>query len=422
MPETAKHQLEELPPKRWIAVLCILLMHAICMGSAVLPGAYSEIIIGGWGVSPGDFVQLTMCSFLAGAIMSIPAGILADRFGVTKVLGIAMVVAFVSSIARIFATQAESFPLVFLFSFLIGTGLAGMNANSVKFLQPWFKHTMSTGMTLYVSGAGIGVVSLMYFAGAFFPTDPTAMFAATSIVFAVACVIWFAFARMPKGYVAIKDDYSVKAVKTVCTNKILILVSIAMVLTMASSASYAGNVPVVFIGKGVDPADAAIWASVLNIVGMPSNWIAGPLADKIKRIKPVIITMAVAGSIFLIIGWMLPLGAYTLPLIMLGAFIQWGNIGLVKGSVGLIPTLPKQFLGTAGGIQTFFQNLGAYLIPSFLFTPLSLGADGSSVTEIFFVLCAVFVIASAVVFLFVPELGLKGKLMQEKMAEAGPVE
>ncbi|MDR1713269.1 MAG: MFS transporter [Coriobacteriales bacterium] len=408
-----KNGLDKLSPKRWIAVLCMGLMHAICMGSAVLPGAYSGIIIGEWGVAPTSFVQLTMCSFLAGAIMSIPGGILADKFGVTKVLGIGMVIAFLSSVCRIFATQAASFPLVFVFSFLIGTGLAGMNANSVKFLQPWFKHTMSTGMTLYVSGAGIGVVGLMFVAGTFFPTDQVMMYIVAAAIFAVACVVWFAFARMPKDYVAIKDDYSLAAVKTVCTNKILILVSIAMVLTMASSASYAGNVPVVFIGKGVDPADAAVWASILNIVGMPSNWLAGPIADKLQRIKPVFIFMAVVGSAIVIVGWVLPLGAYTLPILMVGAFISWGNIGLVKGSVGLIPTLPKQYLGTAGGIQTFFQNLGAYLIPSYLFTPLSVGADGSTVTEMFFVLCGVFVILSAVVFAFVPELGLKGKIHQQ---------
>jgi len=413
----ARGGLDKLSPKRWVAVACMALMHAICMGSAVLPGAYSEIIIGQWGVVPTDFIQLTMCSFLAGAIMSIPAGILADKYGVTKVLGIAMVIAFISSVARIFAAQQADFPLVFLFSFLIGTGLAGMNANSVKFLQPWFKHTMSTGMTLYVSGAGVGVVGLMFLAGSFFPVDQVMMYTVAAIIFAVACVIWFAFARMPKDYVVIKDDYSLKAIKTVCTNKILILVSIAMILTMASSASYAGNVPVVFIGKGVDPADAAIWASILNIVGMPSNWIAGPLADKVKRIKPVFITMAVAGSILCIVGWILPLGDYTLPIIMTGAFISWGNIGLVKGSVGLIPTLPKQFLGTAGGIQTFFQNLGAYLIPAYLFTPLSVGPDGATVTQTFFVLCGVFVILSAAVFLFVPELGLKGKIHREEVAE-----
>ncbi|MDR1713369.1 MAG: MFS transporter [Coriobacteriales bacterium] len=414
--EKDKSGLDVLSPRRWVAVLCIGLMHAVCMGSAMMPAGYSAIIVGQWGVDQGSYVQLLMVTFLAGSLFSIPAGILADKFGVTKILGISMVLSVIFSAARVFAVQAANFDLVFWTTFFMGTGLAGMNANSVKFLQPWFKHKMSTGMTLYISGAGIGVSSATFLA-AVLPDSIVLAFQIAVGVFAVCCVIWFALARMPKDFVAVKDDYSLKAIKTVCTNKLLILVSIAMVLSMASSASYAGAVPVAFIGKGLEPSQAALWATFISLAGLVSNWFTGPIADAVKRIKPVMAAGCIFASALLIFGWAAPLGGYTLPIILIGCFIGWGNIGLIKGSVGLIPTLPKQYLGTAGGIQTFFQNLSAYFVPSFILTPLS----GGGANPTFFVLCAVCVILSGVVFMFVPELGIKSRL-RAQVAESDPQE
>ncbi|HJI99572.1 MAG TPA: MFS transporter [Coriobacteriaceae bacterium] len=397
---------EKLSPRRWIAVFCLFLMHATLMAALMVPGAYAEVLIGGWGVPQDLFIQLTMISFLTGALLSIPMGILADRFGVTKILGIGMVISCAAAIARIFCV--EFWPL-YISCFVMGIGLAGMNANSVKFLGAWFgKRQVTTAMTLYVSGAGVGVSIMMALASGCPEIGP--MFTGTAAVFVVACVIWFALARMPKNAVVIKDEYSAKAVKSVLSNKILLLVSLAMVLSMASSASYAGNVPIGLQSKGLDPAMAAAWASMISLAGIPSNWIVGPIADALKRIKPVFAITVFVGNALLIAGWLLPLGDATLPLIISGCLLSWGNIALIKGCVGLIPTIKPEYMGTAGGIQTFFQNLAAFLIPSFVFTPLSGGN-----MAFFFVLCSISVILAGVVMMITPELGLKGKIHQNSV-------
>ncbi|MDJ1650296.1 MULTISPECIES: MFS transporter [Gordonibacter] len=399
---------QALSPKRWIAVICIGLMHASLMGALMIPGAYASVFIGEWGVPQELFVQLTMISFLTGAIFSIPMGMLADRYGVTKVLGIGMVISLVASIARIFCT--DFWPL-YASCFAMGIGLAGMNANSVKFLRAWFSEKqVTTAMTLYVSGAGIGVTVAMGVASQVPDLGPA--FTGASVVFAVACIIWFAFARMPKGVEVMKDEYSMTAVKSVLSNKTLLLVSLAMVFSMTASASYAGNVPIALQGKGLDPVTAAAWASLINLCGMPSNWIIGPVADFIKRIKPVMAVSSFLGSALLIAAWVAPVGDYSLPLFLIGAFVTWGNVALIKGSVGMIPTIKPEYMGTAGGIQTFFQNLAAFIIPSFILTPLC-GGD----MALFFVYCGVAVILAGVTMMLAPELGLKGKIHQEEEAE-----
>lgn len=398
---------EVLSPKRWIAVICIALMHASLMGALMISGAYAEFFIGVWQVDQSLFVQLTMIGFLTGAIFSIPMGMLADKFGVVKILGIGMVISMVASVARIFCT---SFWPLYVACFVMGIGLAGMNANSVKFLRAWFgQRQMATAMALYVSGAGIGV-SIAMAAAANIPT-PDQAYIGAAVVFAVACVIWFALARMPKGVAVMKDEYTIASVKTCLSNKILLGVSLAMMLSMCASAAYAGNVPIGLQAKGLDGMTAALWASMVNICGIPSNWLAGPIADKVKRIKPVIGVMIFLGNALLLWAWIAPLGDLTLPLLIVGCVVSWGNIALIKGCVGLIPTIPPQYMGTAGGIQTFFQNLAAFVIPSFIITPLC-GGD----MVLFFVMLSVSVILSGVVMMIVPELGLKGKIHQEYAA------
>lgn len=400
---------EELSPRRWIAVACIGLMHAALMGVLMVPGAYADTFIGGWGVSQEMFVQLTMIGFLTGAVFSIPMGMLADRFGVTRVLGAGMVISLVASLARVFCT---SYWPLYASCFVMGIGLAGLNSNSVKFLRAWFgTRQLTTAMTLYVSGAGIGVTAAMGIA-AEVPSVHTA-FVGASAAFAVACVVWFALARMPRGAAVERDDYSLAAVRAVLKNRTLLLVSAAMVFSMASMAAYSGNVPMGLAGKGLDPATAAAWASLINLFGMPSNWIAGPIADKLRRIKPVMAVSAFGGSALLITAWSLPVGPWSLPLFLAGAIVVWGNVALIKGSVGMIPDIEPRYLGTAGGIQTFFQNLAAFVIPSFVFVPLSGGSMPA-----YFVLCGVSVIIAGAIMMVAPELGLAGKVHRARDSRA----
>ena len=293
--------------------------------------------------------------------------------------------------------------------FFIGMGLAGMNSNSVKFLRAWFGTKITTGMTLYVSGAGIGVTGMMAYASANI-TDLRATWICSAIVLVVATVLWFVLARMPKDAEIMKDSYSITAVKACFSNKTLLLVSVVMMLSMASSAAYAGNIPAGLAEKGIDPATAAAWASFINLAGMPSNWVCGPVADKLQRMKPVFGVMAFLGAGLLMVAWWLPVSGATLPLMLLGAFIVWGNIGIIKGSVGMIPTIKPEHMGTAGGIQTFFQNLSAFIIPSFVIAPL---CGGNMV--MFFILLSVCVLLAGAVFVFaIPELGLKGKIHKQE--------
>lgn len=387
-------------PRRWLAVVCIGLMHACLMGSMMVPGAYASVFIGEWGATQDLVVQLTIIGFLTGAIFSIPMGILADRFGVTKVLGAGLVISLIAAIARVFCT---SFWPLYAACFVMGVGLAGMNANSVKFLKAWFgERQVTTAMTLYVSGAGIGVTIAMGAAAQV--TNPNDAFIGSVIAFAIVCVIWFLFGHMPKGVAVAKDHYSLASVKAVLSNKTLILLSVAMMFSMASSAVYSGSIQSGLQDKGIDPVTAATWASLMNLFGMPSNWIMGPVADAIKRIKPVMAVSAFLGVAVLLAAWLTPTGPQTLPLFLLGAVLVWGNIGLIKGCVGLIPDIAPEHMGTAGGIQTFFQNLAAFVLPSFVFVPL---AGGNMV--MLFVVCGISVVLAGITMMIAPELGAKGK-------------
>ena len=147
---------EKLSPKRWVALVCILLMHAAMMGTLNQITAFPDVVIGQLGASDVMFTQIALVSFLTGAIFAIPMGMLADKFGVVKIMGIGLVIAFVASIGRIFAVHSVG--LLYVTSFIMGFGLAGLNANSAKFLRAWFGFKqLTTAMGIYVAGAGVGV-------------------------------------------------------------------------------------------------------------------------------------------------------------------------------------------------------------------------------------------------------------------------
>lgn len=389
---------ERLSPKRWLALFCIFLMHVAAMGSITQTTGFSNIIIGQWGVDDVMFAQIATVGFLTGAIFSIPMGMLADKFGVTKIMGIGFVVLLIGSICRIFA---DSLVPLYASLFVMGFGLAGLNANSVKFLRPWFKiERLTTAMGIYVCGAGVGSTLGLMTVGMF--ESMQAAFIGASVFIAVSVVIWFAFARIPRDASMLKDDYSAAAVKECLTNRPLMLTSLAMVFAMCIQVPFMSFTAAGFISKGIDPAQAAQWASLCNMVGIPSNFIWCYVADRVGRIKPVLTACVLLSAILIAVGWTLSMDMTTLVIIIIGCFLGFASAALIKSCVGLIPTIKPDRMGTAGGIQTFFQNLGAFIIPSFIMAPIAAG----NYTVLFY-LVAVCAALCVVTFFFVPELGSK---------------
>jgi hypothetical protein len=89
----------------------------------------------------------------------------------------------------------------------------------------------------------------------------------------------------------------------------------------------------------------------------------------------------------------------------------------------LLPDIKLSHIGAAGGMQSMMQNLGAFLVPSLLVTPIctALAAGDTTLLPIFvFTAAGISSIACALFMLFVPETGtsVEARLKREAAAAA----
>ena len=91
-------------------------------------------------------------------------------------------------------------------------------------------------------------------------------------------------------------------------------------------------------------------------------------------------------------------------LFVLGISLIGNGIPLMKQWPALLPGIHEDSVGTAGGGQSTLQNLGAFLVPSYILGTIV----GTQINLIFYGIAVVIVI-SAVLMLFVPDIGSKAR-------------
>jgi hypothetical protein len=116
--------------------------------------------------------------------------------------------------------------------------------------------------------------------------------------------------------------------------------------------------------------------------------------------KPYLILIALLGAAGAFWSWQLPIGPAMVAALIFAGFMQTAIAPLIFSLPVLLPEIGPVYAGSAGGIISTLQVLGAVLIPTFIITPLA----GSNVSVLFGLaaLCSALIIAPV---LFLPELG-----------------
>ncbi|MDR3585930.1 MAG: MFS transporter [Desulfosporosinus sp.] len=136
-----------------------------------------------------QLAMVLQVSFLTNAILGVPAGILADRFGVKSVVAAGLVLTVISSFGRL---TASSFGILFVWMFILGVGPAFLNANAAKILGDWFPpQQMGMAMGIYIAGANTGI-TIALATSAFFSSLKGA-FMTSAVIILVASSLTISF-------------------------------------------------------------------------------------------------------------------------------------------------------------------------------------------------------------------------------------
>lgn len=400
-------------PYRWVIL-------AICMLAGFI-GSYAQFqlpplaykLIPSLGLTPSQFSALMAGPMTGSLFVCLLAGTLADRYGAKNVVtaGLAL-----SVIGCTFRYAATSF-----WPFLLLTVLAGLASGLLvsilaKLLGAWFPpHQMGKAMGLYM-------VSPMM--AGFLATATTALFPsmASAFIFSgifclVIFVLWLIFARnKPEGAPDLPVLPITRYLGKAARSRGIWLAGLCSFFVMGAMMTFSSFLPNVLQNlHGISAARAAFYGSLATFGGAFGSFLGPVICRRMGVMKPYLVIFSLLGAAGTYWSWQVPLGPAIFVALFVAGFLQSSILPLMLSLPMLLREIGPAYAGSAGGIVTTLQVLGAVLVPTFIITPLA-GLNA----EFLFGLAAVCFALIIIPALFLPEVGAKA--LAARAEEEIPVE
>lgn len=396
----------KLPGYRWVVLLVVCL---VCFMAN-----FTQYQVSAWGVSVMDMLQtdvagltsLMLMPMLTAVFLSIPCGSLADRYGVKRVVCVGLAISVIGGFVRCFALGSMPGQLVAMF--MLGCGIAALNANLAKVLGTWFREQTSLAIGFFYAASCLAIVIAQAFStymGTLFIS-----YLIAAIVLAVVAVLWFVLDRdVPEGETLPEPEPVTKYLKVAVKSKNVWFIALAYGLTLASTTAYCAILPSALeLGRGIETALAGSLAAVIT-VGSFFACFAGP-AYVVKRgkNKPFLIVTTILGAMVMFVNWFVPMGAGLWAVLIINGFLTALSGPIIQSMTPQLKEIGIKYAGSAGGIIGTVGLLCSYFIPIVISAiagdnwVLNLGIES-----------ALF-LSSLVLIILLPETGIKGKYMQSK--------
>lgn len=361
-----------------VALACTVLLLFIPNYAQYQLSPLAHLIMPAYNLDSTQFSMLFSSSMIAGILLSLVAGLLADRFGVKLVVGVTGAVSMAAIIARVFAPD---FGTLFACMAIVGLLATFLNTNIAKIMGSWFppeKVGLAVGIGLTGSNiamaVGLGTSAL-------FPSLK-AVFIFTAGLGVLALAAWWLFFKdgplstrpapeSDSSDAHVSQPSLSECLKVVVKSRNVWLIGVGLGMSLGAIMCIITFMPQVLQAtRGFEPAEAGALSSVVtcgNIVGS----VLGPLIlTRVGRFKPVGIALAIIAAAGTAFAWQLPEGPVLLICFFLTGFSLSGLMAILVSAIVLLPEIGPVYAGTAGGICSTLQLVGAVVIPSYILMPI----------------------------------------------------
>ncbi|MGE7763279.1 MFS transporter [Peribacillus sp. NPDC097895] len=351
-----------------------------------------------WGLDNSQLGLMSTVFFAAYALMQIPTGFLADKFGRVRVLVIGYIL---FGVGTYFSGLAASFGIFLLMRALTGLG-EGTYYGSQYGISSSITPKKYRGLisALINSGMAFGI-SLGFIASSYFTYTlnkgwqfPFYVFSIPTIIVAILIGLFVRDNQKQekKQKQVIQEKGSIKQLFT--KNHILVYI-----LIFCSLYGFFGMLTwlpyYLQTTRGVEASQTGIIASLVPWASIPGAIIFGHLSDKIKSKKPLIIILAIAGAIC---QFAIPyIGNYYLLLIGLILYGFLGKLALDPVLISYLADItPSSMYSRVYGFFNFSGMLSS------IFAPYITGyfADRTGSLEFGFYLSGGLLLIGAMLFIF----------------------
>lgn len=375
---------ETLYPRRWGILVGMLILLIGLQFAFILPGGAAILVMQQYQCEPTQFSMIMSIPYFSGVLFCIAGGVLADRFGLNRVFAVAFAIAALGALARCFAVDYWT---LFIASFFMGTGVAALNANSAKLLRLWFPGAANSfAMGLYTAGMSAGAALAIWFGSRLTSISTGWWFSFGLIV--VGLIAWFALYRKhPDGEGTATEPVG-EYMRVVVRDKYVWAIAITAFLVFGMTnvnGSYMTAAVTTLMGDSSMTALAGSMSTINTIIACVCSMALPVVFAKVFRNMraPFIICLLGSAVCFAIVLFF-PYGPITWVLFCLQPIVMSCVMPFTKMLPTLLPSVRPEHYGVVGGIQATFQNLGMFLLASYVLSPLAVAVTGATDGIVFY--------------------------------------
>ena len=370
-----QNQNKKISRYAYVIVLCAFFTIFVSDYSAYQLPPLSHLIIPALNIDEAAFARLFAAYMIPGIILCTVAGLLCDKFGTRKCVGIALIIPTIAVIFRVFTTSYSAFYICMLTLGIIPAFVATATPKLIANWVPPEKVSIMVGIAL--AGGTVGTTTAMS-TSAMYPSLEAA-FMSSAIFCTLALILWSVFVRdKPKESINNNSlPYNtpqvplITGLKTVITNKHMWLIGICMGLVLAPAVCISTFLPrALQLESGMDAVAAGAMSSVITL-GNIAGTIFGPIICMlIGKIKPYLFCTSIISSFGIAFSW--KISNNTLAVICL--FITGFAIAAIITQLISLPVFFKEIgptlAGTAVGFVSTLRLIFAVVLPSYVITPI----------------------------------------------------
>lgn len=357
------------------------------------------------GLTHMQFTLILVGPFLIAAFTAILGGALADRYGIRLIVAIAIFIAGITGLIRAFTLSIE---VMLALMCLFGISFSFAITNIPKLVAIWFPPKQVGRMTGFcMSGIGVGL-SLGLLTGPLFGGWRPA-FTYIGILTLVIAILWTLFARNAPEGIKIHMPPIISSIKRGIRSKNVWLAGIMMSLSLGAFIAFSSNFPQALERvHHISPKMAGAVSSLITFGSVAGNLLIPMLSDKRGLRKPFIYGSVTTSAICLFFAWQLAPN----PIISILAFLSGFGFGSMQPIILALPVeLPEighDYVGGASGIVASLANMGGFLIPLMVMSPLVTAGTLKAYTNGFSV---ILILLAAIALVAIPlmETGIKVK-------------
>ena len=332
------------------------------------------------------------------ALVAIPAGIIADKIGLKRTIGIGAIIACIGAVLK---GTSSSYSTLLIFSIIFGLGMGFTFANLPKLARSCSSLQQTSLVMGIINGfgllAGIGLalaitVPIIYP----FAKSYHGVFYIWAVPLIIATILWWILVNEPPcPSTEIESEKTLSlGLKQILKNRTLWLLAFILLLHNIFFYTWSGWLPTYLLQKGFSSNLTGLLTSIMLWVGIPTILLVPMFYSRINISKRLLIWIPSLIFAFLAI-WILYASMFSIFLIMVIA----GIINILRFNTLLslpVEIMPKEHSGVAGGVVVSVGYMGAVIGPSMAGQILDITGSFQS---IFIILSVISVITMCLTFL-----------------------